>query len=175
VFDESLRPEVFGSAALLDQAAFSKAATGLAQASINETGSVELAGLPDYNLANQFGGGGPYINGMNISIGVGGITTTYQFQNWTPKFGQLSQTNIERIKQVRKGMLAFAQNKRSQIVRKPLPQIQQRSRFDELTEKYSRISTTMVSVGFGASIDANLLQGQTPGNLPSRTNQPPPQ
>lgn len=166
-FDESLRPEVFGSEALLDAAGFAAAETGLAQSALNETGSVELIGLPFANVADQFGGGGPYINGMSVSVGTGGITTTYQFQSWTPKFGALSQTNIERIKNVRKGLLAFAQNKRSQITRKPLPQLRfEKSDLASLSEQFKRSSPSMMGSVFPRIIDENL-NGARPSNLPS--------
>lgn len=121
VFDEGLRPEVFGSSALMDEAGLATATTGLAATTVNETGSIELVGLPSAGIADQLVAGGPYINGISINVGVDSTSTSYEFQSWTPQFGKLSQNNIERIKRVRKGVIAFAQKNRAQITRRPFP------------------------------------------------------
>ena len=157
--DESLRPETFGSESLLDSAGFAMASAGLAQASVDETGSIEIVGVPDFNVARQFGGGGPYINGININVGVDQTSTTYTFSSWTPEFGKLSQNNINRIKQIRKGQLAFAQNKRSQITRKALPQVRfEKTDLSILSQQYTRPSPSMIH-GFFNQI-ANSVWGQ---------------
>lgn len=119
VFDGDLRPEVFGSASACDEAGFAAATSGLARSSEQETGSVELVGLPIGNIGDQLGGGGPYINNISINVGVDQLSTTYQFSNWTPEFGKLSQINIARMKKIRKGVLAFMQSNRAKITKQP--------------------------------------------------------
>ena len=45
---------------------------------------------------------GPNLTSINVNIGDGGITSTYQFATFTPSFGRLSKLNANRIKQISK-------------------------------------------------------------------------
>jgi len=144
VVDDSLRPETFGSLQLLDSVGYALASTGLAESAQNETGSVEIVGLPRFNISDRFAGAGPYVSGIDISMGVSGETVTYKFNMWTPSFGKLSKMNIDRIQKINKGTLAFAQKQRAEIQKKPLPKIKfEQSDFGELAERYNRHSSTM--------------------------------
>ena len=120
VFDNDLRPEVFGSQSTLDSAAFAATTTGLANAGELETGSVELVGLPFANIGDMMAGG-PYINGISINVGVDQLTTTYEFSSWTPEYGKLSQVNIARMKKIRRGALALMQSNRAKITKQSFP------------------------------------------------------
>jgi hypothetical protein len=63
--------------------------------------------------------------------------------------------------------LAFAQNKRSQITRKPLPQLRfEKSDLASLSEQFKRSSPSMMGSVFPRIIDENL-NGARPSNLPS--------
>jgi hypothetical protein len=144
VKDDSLRPETFGSLSLLDSVGYATATIGLSQAAQNETGSVEVVGVPVFNIADRFSGAGPYVTGIDINIGVDGEKVTYKFNTWTPSFGKLTKTNIDRIQKINKGTLALAQKQRSEIQKKPLPKIRfEKSDFAELAERYKRNSPTM--------------------------------
>jgi hypothetical protein len=97
-----LKPETFGSEALMDEAAFALAYAGTADLYASESGSVDLAEFPQYNIADRFNTNGPYITKMDVSVGAGGITTKYQFSTWTRNFGKIAKYNIDRIAKANK-------------------------------------------------------------------------
>ena len=145
VFDESLVPETFGDFNTLDQAALSIAAAGQSQSTANSTGSVQVTGLPAFNLADRLSGSGPYLSGIDINAGVDGETVTYKFNNWTPQFGKMSKANIDRVANIRKGSIALAQRNRSQIQKRPLPKVEfQKSDFGELAQRSQRPAPNMI-------------------------------
>jgi len=123
VMDEALRPETFGSQPLMDQAAFAIAYTGIARMTAAESGYVELAEFPAYNIADRFAGGGPYVTNLDISISEGGVKTTYKFNTWTPNFGKMAKYNIDRISRINKATLAFMQTERGKVQKKPFPKL----------------------------------------------------
>ena len=95
--------EAYKSAAqLMDEAAFALAYAGTADLYASESGSVELAEFPQYNIADRFSSNGPYITKMDISVGTGGLTTKYQFSTWTRNFGKIAKYNIDRIAKANK-------------------------------------------------------------------------
>ena len=136
VMDESLRPETFGSLETLDLVAKATTYMGLPQMAAVESGSVELAEFPAYNIGDRFGaagsddGTGPYITNMSISIGTDGCKTTYKFNTWTPNFGKLAKYNIDRISRINKANWAFIQRERGKVQKRPFPKINfQRANF----------------------------------------------
>lgn len=159
VVDESLVPETFGSSQLLDNAAFALAGAGLANSVENETGTVEVAGKPSFNIADRLQGDGPYLSGLDLNVGVDGTKTTYKFSSWSPQFGRMAKTNIDRIAKIRKGSLALAQRNRSKIQKKPLPKINfEKSDIGELTEKFKRPSVNMFHSYINETFGANTYQ-----------------
>lgn len=105
VFDTNLVPENFGSVQQMDAAAFDTANAGVAVIGANESGRVELAEIPQYNLAERFNSTGPYVTNMDINVAIGGITTSYQFNTWTPNFGKLAKYNSDRVSRIFKATL----------------------------------------------------------------------
>lgn len=165
VVDESLVPETFGSSQLLDNAAFALAGAGLANSVENETGTVEVAGQPAFNIADRLQGSGPYVSGMDLSVGVDGTKTTYKFSSWSPQFGRMAKTNIDRIAKIRKGSLALAQRNRSKIQKKPLPKINfEKSDIGELAEKFKRPSVNMFHSYINEVFGANTFRSASTAN-----------
>lgn len=105
VFDSSLVPESFGSVARMNQAGQDAAGAGVAITDEKESGRVELAEIPSFNLAERFNNTGPYVTSMSINIGTGGISTNYEFNTWTPNFGKLTKYNADRISRVYKATI----------------------------------------------------------------------
>lgn len=105
VFDSSLVPESFGSVARMNQAGQDAAGAGVAITDEKESGRVELAEIPSFNLAERFNNTGPYVTNMSISMGTGGITTSYEFNTWTPNFGKLTKYNADRIARIYKATI----------------------------------------------------------------------
>ena len=156
VVDESLVPETFGSTQLLDSAAFAIAGAGLSNSVQNETGTVEVTGKPTFNIADRVQGGGPYISGLDLNVGVDGTKVTYKFNSWSPQFGRMAKTNIDRIAKIRKGSLALAQRNRSNIQKKPLPKLKfEKSDIGELAEKFKRPSVNMFHSYINETFGAN--------------------
>ena len=138
ISDDSLVPESFGSLDLLNQAGFAFAKVGNAALAATETGYVELAEFPAYNIAERFAGGGPYVTDMSFSIDTSGFKTTYKFNTWTPQFGKLAKYNVVRISRINKASLELAKRERDRITKRPFLPIKQESRMEELSKRQNR-------------------------------------
>lgn len=98
-----LAPWVFGSIGGMNSAGqtlVESSAIGLVKA---ETGAITLPGMPISQftqLGSVLGSGGATLSSMNFSYGSGGISTSYEFRTYTPKFGGLSRHLIDRIKDI---------------------------------------------------------------------------
>jgi len=103
---DQLRPEVFGSAALMDDSAFALAGAAVADMYQSESGTIEVAEFPQYNFAERFNTNGPYITKMSVKVGTSGITTNYEFSTWTRKFGKIAKYNVDRIAAINKNRIA---------------------------------------------------------------------
>ena len=118
--DESLVPESFGTVSGMNQAGEALANVGNAEMSGSETGYVEIAEFPAYNIAERFAGSGPYVSDMSFTIDISGFKTTYKFNTWTPQFGKLAKYNIDRIARINKASLELAQRERAKIQKRAL-------------------------------------------------------
>jgi len=94
-FDDNLLPETYGSYSSMDRAGFALSEIDIGRVEPDETGFLELAGTPEYNLGQQFLNAGPYITNMDVKVGIDGVKTTYKFDTWTPSFGKLAKFNID--------------------------------------------------------------------------------
>lgn len=139
VFDTSLVPETFGSVEGMNQTGVAYAVSSNAQISASESGYIEIAEFPQYNIADRFAGSGPYITNMDISIGIGGLTTKYQFNTWTPKFGKLAKYNSDRISRIYKGTLGALQRLREDRPKRPFNPIKfEKTDTEELAARFSQ-------------------------------------
>jgi hypothetical protein len=68
---------------------------------------------------------GPNITSINVSIGEGGATTTYELATFTPSFGRMSKLNANRLKQIK---ALRAEQKKQERKFKKLAAIDQRGR-----------------------------------------------
>ena len=89
-----------------------------------ESGSVEIAEFPEFNVGDRFAAVGPYVTNLDISIDIGGCKTTYKFNTWTPNFGKLTKYNIDRIARINKSSLAFLQRERGKVTKQGFPRLQ---------------------------------------------------
>ena len=117
--DTTMKPETFGSVEAMDQVGFGSVFSGLARIEAIETGTVELAKEPDFNLGDRFAASGPYITNLDISASTGGIKTNYKFSTFTPNFGKLSKYNADRIARINKKSIEFA--KENERPNQPFP------------------------------------------------------
>lgn len=107
--DKDIAPWVFGSVDLMNTAAMVRLAnTETDPLVIGTTGSVTVPCLPQISLGASMLLQGPVLNGLSVNFGSGGISTTYSFQTFTPKFGAFSRSMLDRIKLI-------AKNRREQL------------------------------------------------------------
>lgn len=113
--DEALHPAAFGGEKGMNKAAMAriKSAIGKAQNRVQETGSIQLTGIPAYAFGTQLvydnAAGetvkGPFITDVSVQIGTGGLTTTYNFTT-NRKFADLTKTYEDRIRKSQRDILA---------------------------------------------------------------------
>jgi hypothetical protein len=113
--DEALHPAAFGGEKGMNKAAMAriKSTIGKAQNRTQETGSIQLTGIPAYAFGTQLvydnAAGetvkGPFITDVSVQIGSGGLTTTYNFTT-NRKFGDLTKTYEDRIRKSQRDLLA---------------------------------------------------------------------
>lgn len=100
--NQDLAPWVFGSTQYMIEAGNAIAQSSNIGLLYGETGGVTVPGLPQYGFGQVFGATGPNLTGINVSFGSNGITTSYDFRTFTPKFGGLTKQYIERFKMIAK-------------------------------------------------------------------------
>ena len=94
-----------------------------------ETGSIEIPGIPTFTMGAQIVGGGPYVTDINVSIGEGGVTSTYQFSTWTQRFGKLRKANLARFTALTKKNIAIERKlKERKVSTQPLNNLQKQIR-----------------------------------------------
>lgn len=111
-----LAPWVFGSIGAMNsvgQSIVESMAIGLVK---SETGSITIPGLPlsmFTNLGMALNSSGPTLSSIGFSFGSSGITTTYEFKTYTPKFGGLNRHMVDKMKSIAKNrteQLRFLRN-----------------------------------------------------------------
>jgi hypothetical protein len=103
--EESLVPWAYGTYELMNLAGEAMVSDSLSQQQLDETGSLEIPGEPALSLGDQLLSGGPYVTGVNISIGLDGVTSSYRMETWTQRFGRTHKQMIERLQRMNRGML----------------------------------------------------------------------
>lgn len=119
--DPTLSPETFGSLADLNFYAQKAINAELATIIENETGSIELAEEPKFNLSERFFGSGPYVTNIAITADAGGgYKTRYTFSTWTKNFGALSKYNITLLGKSRQAWIEGSRKIRELFIN-PIP------------------------------------------------------
>jgi hypothetical protein len=96
--DPALTPWAYGGYASMNQAAAARVNTTITNMQVSEAGDVERAGAPEISLGDVLQSSGPNLTGMSVQCNQQGVTTTYRFQTYTPRFGTFSKSYIERLK-----------------------------------------------------------------------------
>lgn len=100
--DETLTPWTFGSREVMDEVGIAKTSQVFSAQAMSETGSVEFPDIPNRNLGQQLEMSGPYVSDISVTVGPDGYKTTFRFQRYTPSFGKLSRSYIDRLTRVGK-------------------------------------------------------------------------
>jgi hypothetical protein len=98
--DPSLTPWGYGTYGAMNAAAASRVNTAVTAAQVVETGRLDRAGAPEFSLGDVIDAGGPLVTNIDVSYGQEGVSTSYRFQTFTPKFGLFARGTAERIKRM---------------------------------------------------------------------------
>ena len=83
--------------------------------SISIAGGGQLTGISEYYYINEptmNNSYGPNLTGIQITIGPAGVTSTYNFRTYTPKFARFAKLNAERLKKMARARIASAKEQR---------------------------------------------------------------
>lgn len=118
-----LKPETFGSIDQMNIVASQISQAELSVIHATETGYLELAETPKWNIADKIFDVGPYITTMAINISHEEIKTTYNFTTWTKKRGELAMYNYRRLIAGQKEKFRFMQELRNMVRKASLPPV----------------------------------------------------
>lgn len=99
-YDPSMTPWNYGNYGVMNLAGNCRVANAVTNMLISESGQIEFAGAPQYTLGDIMQSGGPNITNIDVQFSTEGVTSTYRFQTFTPKFGVFSRGNAERMKRL---------------------------------------------------------------------------
>jgi hypothetical protein len=86
----------------MDLVGNAKVTNAVSNMQLSETGFIKIADLPAYNLGAQILSGGPVISDIKIEINSREISTTYRFETYTVRFGQLAKAATDRLAKIAK-------------------------------------------------------------------------
>lgn len=129
--DPMFSPETFGTIEEMNNQAKTYVDAELSKNYTAESGYVELALDPEFNIGEKFAGNGPYITSLSLSVSPGGVTTTYQFATWTKRGANLAKYNIDRIARNQAKTFEYQKNIR-ELFRNPVPKgMRELKKFEE--------------------------------------------
>lgn len=111
-----LNPWAYKSLAGMSAAAQAMLAGSFVGLTRAETGSITIQGLPTYSQLGSALENGPNLTDMSTTFGKDGISTTYSFKSFTPKFGKLGNMWIEKFKEAQKKRSEFARILKKQTI-----------------------------------------------------------
>jgi hypothetical protein len=124
ISNTSIKPETFGSIYGMNKSAQELCDAELEKLHVLETGTVELADIPRWNITDKIFDVGPYINDMNITLSTdGGLITRYNFTNWTQRAGKLALYNYNKMIASRSNNFKFLSYLRSKMFKAGLPPV----------------------------------------------------
>jgi hypothetical protein len=99
VKNSDLNPWTYGSSTIMDNVGFALSTEGVRSQVTSETGSLVVAEAPAYSLGPLVNYAGLVLGSVVVNFGSSGITTTYNFQTFSQKFGNYAKNLSDRIKQ----------------------------------------------------------------------------
>lgn len=113
--DSTLVPWNYGGFDNLELVALAKVQNYATATEIIETGSCEFEGLPIISLGQVLQVGGPNVTNIDIKVGTDGVTTTYSFKTYTPRFGIFDKGKADQIKRLGQISQEFRKDFRTKI------------------------------------------------------------
>lgn len=98
--DSGLTPWDYGDYNTMNQAGSAKVANAITNQQFAETGVLEMTGTPICSLGDVLQSGGPNVTNVDVKVTPQGVTTSYRFQTYTPRFGVFNKGVGERLKRV---------------------------------------------------------------------------
>lgn len=98
--DPGLTPWDYGSMGAMNLAGNARVLTAITNQQVSESGGIVYAGPPGWSLGDILKTGGPNLTNLEIAYGPSGVTTSYRFQTFTPKFGLFSRQQSERMRRL---------------------------------------------------------------------------
>ena len=103
VKEEGLAPWNYAGYQLMDEAGILKAQFSNSLLLMSEKGDFSFPSIPrGETLCKQLGSGGPLVTSINVDVGPGGLTTSYNMELYTPRFGKLMKRREQIIDSVSK-------------------------------------------------------------------------
>jgi hypothetical protein len=98
--DDTLAPWVFGNYTNMNNAANAKVTDNISFIQQIESGAIEFPGLPNISLGQQLLDVGPYLTHVDTSCSSSGVRTSYRFETWTPRFGNVHKTIADKLSEL---------------------------------------------------------------------------
>lgn len=98
--DTGLTPWDYGDYVTMQNAGASKVNNAITNMQFSESGVLEVAGAPTISLGDVLRSGGPNVTNIDVNISTQGVTTTYRFQTYTPRYGVFNKGTGERLKRL---------------------------------------------------------------------------
>lgn len=108
--DPELVPWNYGSESVMNQVALARLFDGSSRLALTENGSITLPGFPSTSLGQTLQANGPAVTSIQINFGTSGITSTYSFQNYSPRFGVVPRQMIDRLRKTGQVSLQLRRN-----------------------------------------------------------------
>lgn len=99
-YDPGLTPWGYGDWDTMDFAGTARVMLAITNMTVCETGSLELAGAPSAGLGDVLQNGGPNVTNIDVQVSKDGVTTTYRFATFTPRFGVFSKGMENRVRRI---------------------------------------------------------------------------
>lgn len=98
--DQTLVPWEYGGFEYMNQVGTAKVIQAVTAMQVAEAGTIEFASPPQWSLGDAMQSGGPNITNIGVSYGTNGVTTSYSFSTWTPRFGVFNRQAAERMRKM---------------------------------------------------------------------------
>lgn len=98
--DTNLVPWEYGGFDNMSRAGTARVVQAVTAMQVAEAGAMELAAPPQFSLGDTMQTGGPNITNIGVSYGANGVTTSYSFSTWTPRFGVFNRQTAERFRKL---------------------------------------------------------------------------
>jgi hypothetical protein len=95
---QDLNPWTYGSTANMNLVGVALASGQVLEQQVIEMGAITVPGAPSYSLGAILVSDGPEVTNIDVSLGINGLSTTYQLRTYTPDYNTFSKTRIDLLR-----------------------------------------------------------------------------